>query len=267
VEVSHRGVLDVTTIRPPAEPPPYPSSLPPSPSIVSLDSSPQPKPDDSESAVTYLYCRAKHHRHTLEAGKQPMIDRTSPFRMNRRLRHFVQRIERHDGQPTLPVNVTDSDISSIRMSLLEEYDDLLQPTPLTLPPPREILHEINLVDPKAKYHYHLPCCPEALCPALSEKIERYTKAGWWFEGTSSQAAPMMCICKPDERLCAVVDCWARNTNTVKDVTPFPDQDSIRTDLAHAKYRTKLDLADTYEQIRICENHVAHTVRHSVWGLL
>lgn len=64
-----------------------------------------------------------------------------------------------------------------------------------MPPKREIEHEINIIDPNAKYNYCLPRCPEALRPLLAEKIDRYTGAGWWVEGNSSQAAPMMCISK------------------------------------------------------------------------
>jgi hypothetical protein len=143
------------------------------------------------------------------------------------------------------------------MSLLDEYSDLLQPTPLRLPPKRDIVHEINLINKDEKYHYHLPRCPESLRPALAEKIDQYAQAGWWVEGTSSQATPMMCIRKPHGRIRTVVDCRAQNANTVKDVTPFPDQDSIRTDIARAKYHMKLDLADAYEQILIREDHVAH----------
>ena len=48
----------------------------------------------------------------------------------------------------------------------------------------------------------------------------------------------------------VVDCCQRNENTVKDVTPFPDQDQIRMDVARAKFRSKIDLSNAYEQIRI-----------------
>ena len=37
---------------------------------------------------------------------------------------------------------------------------------------------------------------------------------------------------------------------VKDVTPLPDQDIIRLDIARAKIRSKIDLLDAYEQICI-----------------
>jgi hypothetical protein len=77
---------------------------------------------------------------------------------------------------------------------------------------------------------------------------------------------MMCIRKPDECLRMVVDCRACNVNTVKDVTPFPDQDSIRADLARTKYMSKLDLADANEQILVKQEHVAHTTFSTPYGV-
>ena len=46
-----------------------------------------------------------------------------------------------------------------------------------------------------------------------------------------QAAPMLCIPKNTGKLWMVIDCQKRNDNTVKDVTPFPDQDQIQMDIA------------------------------------
>jgi hypothetical protein len=34
------------------------------------------------------------------------------------------------------------------------------------------------------------------------------------------------------------------------VTPLPDQDQIRTDLARGKYHSKLDISDAFEQMRM-----------------
>ena len=36
----------------------------------------------------------------------------------------------------------------------------------------------------------------------------------------------------------------------KDVTPFPDQDAICHDIVQAKFRSKLDMTEAYEQTRI-----------------
>src|SRR6187551_1318580 len=84
---------------------------------------------------------------------------------------------------------------------------------------------------------------------LNEKIDRYTRAGWWTESTTEQAAPMLCIPKKNGKLRTIVDYRQRNANTVKDVTPFPDQDNIRQDVAKHKYQSKINMSDAYEQIR------------------
>jgi Reverse transcriptase (RNA-dependent DNA polymerase) len=45
---------------------------------------------------------------------------------------------------------------------------------------------------------------------------------------------------------------------VKDITPFPDQDIIRNDIARAAYQTKLDMSEAYEQIHVDPAHVSKT---------
>ena len=98
--------------------------------------------------------------------------------------------------------------------------------PLKLPPLREINHEIHLIDPNKTYPQRKPTCPHVLLPDLREKVSRYKEAGWWVETTASNAPPLMCIRKKDGKLRTVVDARARNDNTVKDVTPLPDQELI-----------------------------------------
>ena len=49
------------------------------------------------------------------------------------------------------------------------------------------------------------------------------------------------------------------------MTPFPDQDIIRNDMARAAYRSKLDMSKVYEQICIVPEHVHKTVFATVLG--
>jgi hypothetical protein len=98
-----------------------------------------------------------------------------------------------------------------------------------------------------------------------EKIERYIAAGWWEEKNVPQASPLLCIPKKDGRLRTVVDCRERNTNTIKDLTPFPDQDMIRNDVARAPFRSKLDMSDAYEQVRVDPKDVKNTAFSTVVG--
>jgi len=56
------------------------------------------------------------------------------------------------------------------------------------------------------------------------------------------------VAKKTGKIRTVVDARQRNDNTIKDVTPLPDQELIREDVAWARYRSKIDLADAYEQV-------------------
>ncbi|KAJ7500914.1 hypothetical protein B0H11DRAFT_2225299 [Mycena galericulata] len=62
-------------------------------------------------------------------------------------------------------------LHALRAKWFDACADLMGPIPLELPPLREINHEINLIDEKATYNFHMPRCPEALRPKLREKIQ------------------------------------------------------------------------------------------------
>ena len=96
--------------------------------------------------------------------------------------------------------------------------------PEELPPMCGVNHHILLIDNNKRYHYHLPQCPDSMKVQLMEKITCYMRAGWWESVQTDQAAPMLCIPKKSRLLCTAIDAHKRNDNTIKDVTPFPDQD-------------------------------------------
>ena len=130
---------------------------------------------------------------------------------------------------------TREDIPVLRERWKEKIADLTGPIPLELPPLREVNHRIPLIDEKKLIRGRTPKCPEHLFPQLLEKIERYTKAGWWIESNVESASPLMCIQKKSGLLRTVVDARERNAYTVKDLTPFPNQDTIRNSCAQAKF--------------------------------
>jgi hypothetical protein len=157
------------------------------------------------------------------------------------------------------------DVRELRERWFARFADILNGVPPELPPLREINHKIPLIDEGKRYLYHLPRCPEAMRPQLMDKIRAYTAAQWWIPKAVPQAAPLLCIPKKTGKLRTVVDCRQRNDNTTKDVTPLPDQDQIRMDVARAKYRSKIDLSNAYEQIRIEPNDVHKTAFSTVFG--
>ncbi|KAL1939365.1 hypothetical protein VTO73DRAFT_9921 [Trametes versicolor] len=156
-------------------------------------------------------------------------------------------------------------IPYLREQWFRKVDDLVGPIPLELPPMREINHRIPLIDEQHRYHYHHPRCPDALRSELKTKMDRYLDAGWWEMKPANQAAPLLCVLKKSGKIRTVIDARQRNDNTFKDVTPFPDQDNIRQDVARAPHRSKIDMSDAYEQIRIEVEDVWKTAFSTIFG--
>ena len=165
------------------------------------------------------------------------------------------------------LNKEEQELPDLRAKWVESASDILTGAPPRLPPFREANHKIPLIDENKRYNYHLPRCPDALKTQLSNKIQRYTNAGWWEETNVPQAAPMLCVLKKSTtpKLRTVIDGRKRNDNTVKDVTPFPDQEEIRNNVARAKYRSKINMSDAYEQIRVEPDDMWKTAFSTVYG--
>ena len=139
------------------------------------------------------------------------------------------------------------------------------PAPDVLPPLRAVNHSIPYIDENKRFVYHAPRCPEAFMDELKEKLTRYEHAQLWTRATGTQAMPMLCIPKANGKLCTVVDARKRNANTFLDATPLPDQDWIRNTVAHAKYCTKIDMMDAYEQTCVIPLDVWKTLFTTVFG--
>lgn len=164
--------------------------------------------------------------------------------------------------------MTESDIPRLCEQWMRICKDLFENQPDELPPLREINHRIPLIDETKTYHHRQPKCPDAFKPALMTKLERYMRAGWWVPITATRATPMMCIPKsaknPNE-LRTVFDLREQNLNTHKDLTPMPDQDTIRHAVAKARYRSKCDISNAYELIRVEPEDVWKTAFSTIVG--
>ena len=119
----------------------------------------------------------------------------------------------------------------------------MQGVPERLLPLQKVNHEIPLIDKERRYHYHSLRCPDSLKPELTKKIVCYICADWWEPAQVEQAAPMLCVHKKNNMLRTVIDAHQCNDNTVKDITPLPNQDVIRLDVARVKHHSKIDLSD------------------------
>ena len=76
---------------------------------------------------------------------------------------------------------------------------------------------------------------------------------------------MLCIPKKNGKLQTVFDLQEQNDNMVKDMTPFPDQDIVRNDMARAVYCSKLNMSKASEQIRIILEHIHKMAFATVLG--
>ena len=76
---------------------------------------------------------------------------------------------------------------------------------------------------------------------------------------------MLCVLKKNGKLQMVFDLCQQNDNTEKDVSPFPDQDTIRHDIAGAPFRSKLDMSEAYEQIHVRPEDVPKTAFATIFG--
>ena len=76
---------------------------------------------------------------------------------------------------------------------------------------------------------------------------------------------MLCIPKKNGTLPTIFDLRQQNNNTWKDVTLFPEQDTIRHNIAHAQFRSKLDMTEAYEQSRIKPKDVHKTTFSTIFG--
>ena len=52
---------------------------------------------------------------------------------------------------------------------------------------------------------------------------------------------------------------------IKDITPLPNQEIIQEDVARAKIRSKIDLSDAYEQVRVCLEDMDKTMFTTISG--
>jgi hypothetical protein len=164
------------------------------------------------------------------------------------------------------LNEGEEQLPNLCKKWIESAADILTGAPSHLPPLREVNHKIPLIDKNKRYNYHLPQCPDSLKTQLINKIQLYKEARWWEETNVSQATPMLCIYKKDgTKLRTIIDGHKRNDNTEKDVMPFPDQEQIRNDVARGKYRSKINMSNAYEQIRVEPGDMWKTTFTTIYG--
>jgi hypothetical protein len=211
----------------------------------------------SRGERTQKYVLGKQYERNFQPREVKMSSRTNEVLMAA-MRETINRT----NQKGL---LTREDIPRLHEEWMKSNKDIMNRALERLPPLRELNHRIPIMDENKRYKYHSPRCPDSLKPKLIEKIARYTRAGWWEPIQVDQAAPMLCVHKKTMALRTIVDGRQCNENMLKDVTPLPDQDLIRLDVARAKIRSKINLSDTYEQVHIVPSDVPKMAFATIYG--
>ena len=122
--------------------------------------------------------------------------------------------------------------------------------PEGLPPLRKINHEIGLIQAKELRNLPTYSIPERWAKDKSLWFNEKVEPGIIEREAVHGAAPIFAQEKKDKiRMRPLVDLTASNEITIKDET-IPNQRMILNSLGSARYRSKIDLSDTYFQTRV-----------------
>lgn len=132
--------------------------------------------------------------------------------------------------------------------------------------PRWMQHSIEPVHQRESKIKSYPV-PQKALKSLMKKLQVMEAAGVIRrpQGPVHYADPLFVKIKPgrfdadgDPEIRLLFDLRARNASVNKVLSPLPDQEAIVRELANAKYKTRIDLTNAYEQIRLTPESVKWT---------
>lgn len=149
----------------------------------------------------------------------------------------------------------------------QEYQDVFDKTAAdTLPNRRPFDHQIPLFEGTMPPHGPIyPLSPTEL-KTLREYLDEHLANGFIRPSQSPAAAPILFVKKKDGSLRLCVDYRGLNKITVKNRYPLPLITEMLNRLSTAKYFTKIDLRNAYNQIRIAKGDEWKTAFRTRYGL-
>ena len=191
----------------------------------------------------------------------------------------IRPVEQAKCSVALAVDTTDGDgpeLKAHEKRLFDRYATAFEP-PGRRPAEVPFNAEIALKDgasPTRTPPYRLP---EAHMDQLRVEINDYLDKGWVRPSTSPWATPVTYVKKADGSLRLVFDYRKVNAQTHDDASPLPRIDQLLSELTGARYYSKIDLKQGYNQIPMEESSIPVTAfvipiavkgaRHFEWTVL
>jgi len=149
-------------------------------------------------------------------------------------------------------------------SLLDEYVDVFPDKLPNRPPPlRAINHRIQLINPDLVVRQRPYKIADRYEAQIRQLMDDFEAAGWIRKAAVRDAAPSFAVPKKNPAEARwVVDFAKKNQNIVKEHTVLPDMRRMRMAIARATYRSSVDFAKAYHQIRVepgCEQNATFSL--------
>ena len=163
------------------------------------------------------------------------------------------------------------DKQQIRTLVPREYHDYItlleEQEPKDLPPHQHNDHKIELDSTKGVPNKKLYSMKEKELQELRDYLGKNLSRAWIRESDSAVGAPILFVKKRDRSLRLCVDDRGLNAVTKKGRYPLLLIGEALDQLSTAKYYTKLDIKDTYHNIRIRDGDEWKTAFKTRYGLM
>ena len=172
------------------------------------------------------------------------------------------------SSPAVQVNaVTQSNVpTSVPLEYAEYADVFEEKNTETLPPHRpNIDHEIPLIPGAKPVFGPIYNLSKTELRYLKDYIDQMLARGWIRPSKSPFGSPILFVKKADGSLWLVVDYRKLNTLTVKNRYPLPLISELFDRLKNAKYYTRLDMQDAYNQLRVASGDEWKTAFRTRYG--
>ena len=148
---------------------------------------------------------------------------------------------------------------------LQEYQDIFPDELTSLPPDRELVHEIELIpgaQPVARAPYKMSPS-ESL--ELKNQVNQLLEQGFIKPSVLPWGAPVLFQKKKDGTFRLCINFRGLNQCTVRNKYPLPRIDELLDCLGKAKVFSKIDLQSGYYQVKIKEEDIPKTAFNTHFG--